>query len=83
MSQARIDDNQMIAASETAKRNPMRPPDTLPRDAGTALRVFVSHASPQLILLFIVNLVLIWIATFNASEGVAYRYPMSLRLVTK
>lgn len=52
----RLDDRSMIAASETARRNPMRPPDTLPRDARTALRVFVSHASPQLILAFIVPL---------------------------
>jgi hypothetical protein len=52
MSTERIDDRQMIAASETAKRNPMRPPDTLPRDARTALRVFTAHPSPQLIALF-------------------------------
>jgi hypothetical protein len=49
----RTDDGQMIAAAETAKRNPMRPPDTLPRDGRTAARMFVSHASPQLILLFV------------------------------
>jgi len=56
MSNERIDDAIMIAATETAKRNPMRPPDTLPRDARTALRAFVSHASPRLILLFIAPL---------------------------
>ncbi|MGH8460579.1 MAG: sterol desaturase family protein [Stenotrophobium sp.] len=43
----------MIAARETAQRNPMRPPDTLPRDARTALRVFMAHPSPQLIGLFV------------------------------
>jgi uncharacterized Tic20 family protein len=50
--------------------------------AGIVL-IFIGIGIPLLILLFIVNLVLIWIATFNASEGVAYRYPISLRLVTK
>src|ERR1051326_3850141 len=49
----RIDDRQMIAATETAKRNPMRPPETLPRDASTAIRVFAAHPSPQLIALFV------------------------------
>jgi hypothetical protein len=53
MTSDHLDDRQMIAASETAKRNPMRPPDTLPRDGRSALRVFVSHASPQLILAFV------------------------------
>jgi len=43
----------MVAAAETARRNPMRPPDTLPRDARTAFRTFVAHASPQLIALFV------------------------------
>ena len=52
----RLDDRNMISASETARRNPMRPPDTLPRDAATAIRVFASHSSPQLIALFIVIL---------------------------
>ncbi len=50
----RADGREMIAAADTAKRNPMRPPDTLPRDAGTAWRVFLTHPSPQLIALFIV-----------------------------
>lgn len=48
-----MDDRVMVAAAETARRNPMRPPDTLPRDARTALRVFAAHASPQLIALFV------------------------------
>jgi len=56
MSGERIDDKAMIAASETARRNPMRPPDTLPRDAATALRVFITHASPLLIALIIAPL---------------------------
>ena len=49
----RADDREMIAASETAKRNPMRPPETLPRDRSAALREFVTHPSPQLIAAFI------------------------------
>lgn len=49
----RIDDRVMVAAAETARRNPMRPPDTLPRDARTAMRVFAAHASPRLIALFV------------------------------
>ena len=52
MNTAHPDDNRMIAASETAKRNPMRPPDSLPRTAGEALRVFAFHPSGWLITLF-------------------------------
>lgn len=48
-----VDDGRMIAASETAQRNPMRPPDTLPRDAGAALRVFWAHPSSLLIAGFV------------------------------
>ena len=50
----RNDGREMVAASETARRNPMRPPETLPRDAGSAWRVFLAHPSPQLIAAFIV-----------------------------
>ncbi|MDR3419082.1 MAG: sterol desaturase family protein [Nevskia sp.] len=46
---SRADDRVMIAAQETAQRNPMRPPDTLPRDGRGALALFVRHHSPQLI----------------------------------
>jgi len=53
MNQERANDSEMIAAAETAKRNPMRPPDTLPKDFRAALRLFVSHPSGQLIALFI------------------------------
>ncbi len=42
-------DGVMIAAAETARRNPMRPPDTLPRDGAAAWKAFVAHPSPQLI----------------------------------
>jgi hypothetical protein len=49
----RADDTRMVAASETAARNPMRPPDTLPRDFAAALRVFATHPSPLLIALFV------------------------------
>ncbi len=43
------DDRAMIGAEETARRNPMRPPDTLPRDRRAALRLFWTHPSPLLI----------------------------------
>jgi len=52
VSAERLPDGEMIAASETAKRNPMRPPETLPRDARAALAVFARHPSPLLIALF-------------------------------
>jgi uncharacterized Tic20 family protein len=45
--------------------------------------IFLGIGVPLILLLFAVDLVFIWIATFKASEGVAYRYPWSLRLVTK
>lgn len=54
MSTAHSDDTQMIAASDTAQRNPMRPPDHLPRDSRTALRVFWRHPSTLLIAAFVV-----------------------------
>ena len=44
-------DKTMIAASETAARNPQLPPDGLPRDASSAIRVFLSHPSTQFIAL--------------------------------
>lgn len=53
MNSERVDDRQMIAAAKTAERNPMRPPDTLPRDARTALRVFWAHPSTLLIAGFV------------------------------
>ncbi|MGH8676540.1 MAG: sterol desaturase family protein [Burkholderiales bacterium] len=63
----RISDKEMIAASETAKRNPMRPPDTLPRDAASALRVFWAHPSSLLILSFVLPLAVarLWLGDFN------------------
>lgn len=54
MNDAQVDDHSMIAATETAKHNPMRPPDHLPRDATTALQVFWSHPSTLLIAAFVV-----------------------------
>ena len=48
-----VDDRRMIAASETAQRNPMRPPDTLPRDAASALKLFWTHPSSLLIAGFV------------------------------
>lgn len=53
MTTAKLEDSRMVAASETAQRNPMRPPDTLPRTAGAALRLFAAHPSPQLIALYV------------------------------
>lgn len=49
------DDHSMIAAAETARRNPMRPPDTLPRERGAALRLFWTHPSPLLIAAFVLG----------------------------
>lgn len=49
----RSHDRVMIAAADTARNNPMRPPDTLPRTAGAALKVFVRHPSGWLIALFV------------------------------
>ncbi|MGH8506689.1 MAG: sterol desaturase family protein [Stenotrophobium sp.] len=48
-----MQDTVMMSAADTAQRNPMRPPDTLPRDGRSALSVFVAHRSPQLIALFV------------------------------
>ena len=64
---ARVDDREMIAASETAKRNPMRPPDTLPRDGRSALKTFLSHPSPLMIAGFILVLgaVRAWLGAFG------------------
>ncbi len=44
----------MMAASETAQRNPMRPPDHLPRSARAAVAMFWSHPSSLLIAGFVV-----------------------------
>jgi hypothetical protein len=41
----------MIAAAETARRNPMRPPDSLPRSRRDAVALFLRHPSPRLIAL--------------------------------
>ena len=49
----RSNDRSMIAATETAKRNPIRPPESLPRDAAGAFKLFWKHPSPQLIALFV------------------------------
>ena len=42
-------DTSMIAAADTAARNPLLPPAKLPRDAASAIRVFATHPSTQLI----------------------------------
>lgn len=51
----RSDDRIMIAAEETARRNPMRPPDSLPRNFRSALALFCKHPSPLLIGAFILG----------------------------
>lgn len=47
------DTRTMISASETAQRNPMRPPDTSPRTAREAVAFFMKHPSGWLIALFV------------------------------
>lgn len=54
MSTIHVEDRRMVAASETAQRNPMRPPDSLPRDAASAVKLFWAHPSSLLIAGFIV-----------------------------
>ncbi|MGH8454701.1 MAG: sterol desaturase family protein [Nevskiales bacterium] len=44
---------EMISAEETARRNPMRLPAHLPRDAYSALRTFVSITSPRLLVIML------------------------------
>jgi len=67
----KIDDGVMVAAAETARRNPMRPPDTLPRDARSAVRVFAAHASPQLIALFVAAFAAarLWLGNFGWGDA--------------
>jgi len=47
----RATDKTMIAASETAARNPQLPPEKLPRNASEAVGAFIAHPSTQLIAL--------------------------------
>jgi hypothetical protein len=42
-------DREMIAAQETARRNSASPSGQLPRDGASAVRLFASHSSTQLI----------------------------------
>jgi len=56
MNAGRARDSTMIGAAETASRNPMRPPEHLPRSGRAALRVFAAHPSAQLIALFVLLL---------------------------
>jgi len=51
--------------------------------AVSTLLIFVGIGVPLILLLCIVDLVYIWVATFKASEGEVYRYPVALRFVTK
>jgi len=52
----RANDRVMVAASETAKHNPMRPPEHLPRNGRDALRIFAAHPSAQIIAAFVLLL---------------------------
>lgn len=63
----------MIAASETAKNNPAQPPERLPRDGKTAFKLFISHASPQLIAAAVLVAVgvRIWIGGFTWIDAAA------------
>ncbi|HEV2563037.1 MAG TPA: sterol desaturase family protein [Rhizomicrobium sp.] len=47
----KAEDTAMIAARETAARNPAQPPPRLPRDAASAIKVFANHPSTQFIAL--------------------------------
>lgn len=53
MTTDRSHDKTMIAATDTAKLNPMRPPDTLPRTGRDAFNIFVRHPSGWLIALMV------------------------------
>ncbi len=58
----KIDDGVMIAAADTAKNNPAAPPERLPRDRSAAIKLFVSHISPQLIALAVLLAVIARVA---------------------
>jgi hypothetical protein len=47
----KVHDKTMIAAGKTAARNPLQPPERLPRDAATAIKMFAAHPSTQLLAL--------------------------------
>lgn len=69
-----IDDKVMIAAADTAARNPVLPPERLPRDGASAFRLFASQASPQIIALAVLaaGVTRIWIGGFSwIDAGVA------------
>jgi len=63
----------MIAAEETAARNPARPPDRLPRDAASAIKVFAAHSSTQLIAggVLVAVAVRVWLGHFTWIDAVA------------
>lgn len=60
-------DRTMIAASETAARNSALPPNRLPRDASSAIKVFIRHPSTQLIALAFLAAIIarIWLGHFS------------------
>ena len=66
------DAREMISAEETARRNPMRPPAHLPRDARSAFKTFVSITSPRLlVIMFSVVLALrLYVGQWSAWDAV-------------
>ncbi len=84
----RATDKTMIAASETAAKNPQLPPDNLPRDAGAAVRVFLSHPSTQLIALAALAAVAarVWLGHFTwidaaVAAGILAYFPINEWLI--
>ena len=63
----------MIAAEETAARNSARPPDRLPRDAASAIKVFAAHSSTQLIAgaVLVAVAARVWLGHFTWIDAVA------------
>lgn len=68
----KVTDKEMIAAAETARRNPLQPPERLPRDAGAAIREFLRRPSPQMIALaFLIALATrVWAGHFSWIDAV-------------
>lgn len=56
MSVQRATDKVMPTAEETVSHNPMRPPADSPRTAGQAIRVFLAHPSPLIIVAALIGL---------------------------
>ena len=63
---------EVVAAEETARQNPLQPPPNLPRDAATAIKVFVAHPSAQLLALAFLTAagVRLWLGHFGWVDAV-------------